>query len=53
MGLLAFLTTSRLKAELTRQRDEIARGDFPLSAPFQPRPVDKAFHGLAIKEKSQ
>lgn len=25
MGLFAFLTASRLKAELTRQRDEIAR----------------------------
>ncbi|MCH7945544.1 MAG: hypothetical protein IIC73_05950 [Armatimonadetes bacterium] len=25
MGILAFLTSSRLKAELTRQRDEIAR----------------------------
>ena len=25
MGILSFLTASRLKAELTRQRDEIAR----------------------------
>ena len=25
MGILAFLTASRLKTELTRQRDEIAR----------------------------
>jgi hypothetical protein len=25
MGILAFLTASRLKAELTRQRDETAR----------------------------
>ncbi|HCV23170.1 MAG TPA: hypothetical protein DGN59_06905, partial [Candidatus Latescibacteria bacterium] len=25
MGIFAFLTSSRLKAELTRQRDEIAR----------------------------
>jgi len=50
-GSLSSYAMARQIAALLR--DQIARGEFLLSRPFQPLPVDKAFRPLADKEKSR
>jgi len=50
VGSMSSYSTAREIAALLR--DEIARGDFPLSEPMARLPVDVPFRGLADREKS-